>query len=361
MGHEFPGLFDCRVPSWMEQPGPEGDIVLSSRIRLARNLSGVPFPGQADETQLAGIGHKVSFSVQDMEDADPVHTYRMLDIAGLTEQERRILVEKHLTSLKHIQQPGQRSLIVRDDTAVSIMVNEEDHFRIQSLTAGLNLKAAWKMADATDNLLEQRLGFAFNEDLGYLTSCPTNLGTGLRASVMLHLPGLVLLGQMHRIVEVSTQLGMAVRGFYGEGTDAYDNVFQVSNQQTLGFNEKEIIDNVLGLVRQLVEQERAARQLLADDSGDELADRVWRAYGILRYARSLSGQEALGLLSAVRLGIDLGIITHLQPEVFTEMIIGSRSCVVARMAQIEKMDKAERNRLRAKIVRERIKGGENDV
>ena len=132
-------------------------------------------------------------------------------------------------------------------------------------------------------------------------------------------------------------------------------------QQTLGFNEKEIIDNVLGLVRQLVEQERAARQLLVDDSGDELADRVWRAYGILRYARSLSGQEALGLLSAVRLGIDLGIITHLQPEVFTEMIIGSRSCVVARMAQIEKMDKAERNRLRAKIVRERIKGGENDV
>ena len=179
MGHEFPGLFDCRVPSWMEQPGPEGDIVLSSRIRLARNLSGVPFPGQADEKQLAGIGHKVSFSVQDMEDADPVHTYRMLDIAGLTEQERRILVEKHLTSLKHIQQPGQRSLIVRDDTAVSIMVNEEDHFRIQSLTAGLNLKAAWKMADATDNLLEQRLGFAFNEDLGYLTSCPTNLGSGL--------------------------------------------------------------------------------------------------------------------------------------------------------------------------------------
>ena len=149
--------------------------------------------------------------------------------------------------------------------------------------------------------------------------------------------------------------------FYGEGTDAYGNVFQVSNQQTLGFNEKEIIDNVLGLVRQLVEQERAARQLLADDSGDELADRVWRAYGILRYARSLSGQEALGLLSAVRLGIDLGIITHLQPEVFTEMIIGSRSCVVARMAQTEKMDKAERNRLRAKIVRERIKGGENDV
>lgn len=361
MGYESSGFLDGRVPSWMEQAGPEGDVVLSSRIRLARNLSDVPFPGQADETQLASIGHKVSFSVQDLVDGDPLHDYQILDMESLTEQERRILVEKHLTSMKHIQQPGHRSLIVRDDTAVSIMVNEEDHFRIQSLTAGLNLKAAWNMADATDNMLESRLSFAFNEDLGYLTSCLTNLGTGLRASVMLHLPGLVLLGQMHRIVEVSTQLGMAVRGFYGEGTDACGNVFQVSNQQTLGFNENEIIDNVLGLVKQLVEQERSARQLLVSESGDELADRVWRAYGILRHARSLSGREALGMLSAVRLGIDLGIISHLQPEVFTELIIGSRSCVVARTAQKEKMDKAERNHLRAQIVRERIRGGENDV
>ena len=361
MNIEHPGLFDCRVPSWMEQAGPEGDVVLSSRIRLARNLNGVPFPGQADEQQLAGIGHRVSFSVQDLTDADQGHGYAMLDMAMLTEQERRILVEKHLTSLKHIQQPGHRSLIVRDDTAVSIMVNEEDHFRIQSLTAGLNLKTAWNMANDTDNLLESRLGFAFNEDLGYLTSCPTNLGTGLRASVMMHLPGLVLLGQMHRIIEVSTQLGMAVRGFYGEGTDAYGNVFQVSNQQTMGFNEQEIVSNVLGLVRQLVEQERSARRLILQDSGEELADRVWRAYGILRFARSLSSQEALGLLSTVRLGIDMEIIDHLPPEVFTELIIGSRSCVVARMANNEKMDKAERSRLRAQIIRERIRGGERDV
>ena len=347
-------LFDSCVPQWMEQSGPEGDIVLSSRIRLARNLNGAPFPGQDDDVQLRRIDNRIAVSVEDLIRADGNHRFQRLDMDNLTEQERRILVEKHLTSLKHVQDPVSRSLIIRDDTAVSIMVNEEDHFRIQSLTAGLNLKSAWKMADETDDLLESRLGFAFTEDLGYLTSCPTNLGTGLRASVMMHLPGLVLLGQMHRIIEVSTQLGMAVRGFYGEGTEAYGNVFQVSNQQTLGFNETEIVNNVLGLAKQVVEQERSARRMLMSDSGEELADRVWRAYGILRYARSISGQEALGLLSAVRLGIDMGIIGDLAPEIFTDLILATRSCIVDRMAHTEKLAKAERNRLRAQLIRERL-------
>jgi protein arginine kinase len=354
-------LFDCSVPHWMEKTGPEGDIVLSSRIRLARNLNGVPFPGQANSDQLKQIGDRVSFSVQDLIDSDQNHGYEMIDLDNLSEQERRILVEKHLTSLKHMQDSANRSLIIRDDTAISIMVNEEDHFRIQSLTAGLNLRSAWTMADRTDDLLESRLGFAFNEELGYLTSCPTNLGTGLRASVMMHLPGLVLLGQMHRIIDVSTQLGMTVRGFYGEGTEAFGNIFQVSNQQTMGFNETEIVNNVLGLARQIVEQERSARRMLMTDSGEELADRVWRAYGILRHARSISGQEALGLLSAVRLGVDMGIISHLSPGIFTELIVGTRSCVVTCMAQVEKMEKSERNRLRANLIRERIKGGHDDV
>ena len=349
-------FFDSCVPQWMEQSGPEGDIVLSSRIRLARNLNGAPFPGQADGVQLRRIDDRIAVSVEDLIRADGNHRYQRLNMDKLTEQERRILVEKHLTSLKHVQDPVSRSLIIRDDTAVSIMVNEEDHFRIQSLTAGLNLKSAWQMADETDDLLESRLGFAFTEDLGYLTSCPTNLGTGLRASVMMHLPGLVLLGQMHRIIEVSTQLGMAVRGFYGEGTEAYGNVFQVSNQQTLGFNETEIVNNVLGLAKQVVEQERSARRMLMSDSGEELADRVWRAYGILRYARSISGQEALGLLSTVRLGIDMGIIGDLSPGIFTDLILATRSCIVDRMAHTEKMEKAERKRLRAQLIRERLIG-----
>ena len=361
MDTENIGLFDCRVPSWMEQPGPDGDIVLSSRIRLARNITGMPFPGQADDGQLGEVSLRAAGSVSDLVNSDQRHNYAVLDMAVLSDQERRILVEKHVTSLKHIRKPANRSLIIRDDTAVSIMVNEEDHFRIQSLTAGLNLKSAWQMADETDNLLENRIGFAFNEDLGYLTSCPTNLGTGLRASVMMHLPGLVLLSQMHRIIEVSTQLGMAVRGFYGEGTEAYGNVFQVSNQQTMGFNESEIVNNVLGLARQVVEQERSARRMLMSESGEDLVDRVWRAYGILRYARSISGQEALGLLSAVRLGIDLGMVSHLPPEVFTELIIGTRSSVVTKMAKVERMDKAERNRLRADIIRARIKGDFDNV
>lgn len=354
-------LFEQQVPAWMNQAGPEGDIVLSSRIRLARNLIGIPFPSQADELHLEQIQKKAVASLRELSQANPEHDFSLLEIDELTEQERRILVEKHLTSLKHIHCPLGRSLIVRDDTAISIMINEEDHFRIQSLTAGLDLKTAWKMADSADDLLEAVMGYAFNEDLGYLTSCPTNLGTGLRASVMMHLPALVWLGQMHRIIEVSTQLGMAVRGFYGEGTEAYGNVFQVSNQQTLGFNENEIVNNVLGLARQLVEQERSARNLLMTDGAGEVVDRVWRAYGILKYAYSISGQEALSLLSAVRLGIDLGIITHLPAEIFTELIIGSRSCMVLRQAQDEKIDKVMRNRLRAQIIRNRIKGEQTDV
>ena len=361
MGRNNKTLFDGSVPLWMKKTGPEGDIVLSSRIRLARNLTGVPFPGQADNEQLKQVSNRASFSVQDLIDSDESHQYEMIDMAALTEQERRILVEKHLISLKHMQDPMNRSLIIRDDTAVCIMVNEEDHFRIQSLTAGLNLQSAWKMADKTDNLLEARLGYAFSENLGYLTSCPTNLGTGLRASVMMHLPALVLLGQMHRIIDVSTQLGMAVRGFYGEGTEAFGNVFQVSNQQTMGFNETEIVNNVLGLARQVVEQERSARRVLMSDSGEELADRVWRAYGTLRHARSISGQEALGLLSSVRLGIDMGIIGRLAPEIFTELIIGTRSCVVTSRAQVERMEISERNRSRANLIRDRIKEGDDVV
>ena len=215
------------------------------------------------------------------------------------------------------------------------------------------------MADETDDLLEARVGFAFNEDLGYLTSCPTNVGTGLRASVMVHLPGLVLLQQMHRVIEASTQLGMTVRGYYGEGTEAYGNVFQVSNQQTLGFNETEIVGNVFGLARQVVEQERAARRMLMNESANELADRVWRAYGILRYARSVSGQEVLGLLSTVRLGIDMNIIQDLSPDIFSELIIGTRSSVVTKMAKAERMDKQERDRLRANVIRARFRGVEN--
>lgn len=353
------GLFDYRVPPWMGQPGPDSDVVLSSRIRLARNVQDVPFPGQASDNQLEDIGTRAAETLPDLIDSDGKHGYAVLDMAALTDQERRILVEKHVTSLKHIRKPAHRSLILRDDTAVSIMVNEEDHLRIQSLTAGLNLKSAWQMADETDDLLEANMGFAFNEELGYLTSCPTNLGTGLRASVMVHLPGLVLLQQMHRIIEASTQLGMTVRGYYGEGTEAFGNVFQVSNQQTMGFNEIEIVNNVVSLARQVVEQERAARRMLVNESADELADRVWRAYGILKYAHSVSGQEALGLLSMVRLGIDMGMIKELPPEVFIELLISTRSSVVTKMARTERMGKTERNRLRANIIRQRFRGVEN--
>jgi protein arginine kinase len=289
------------------------------------------------------------------------NSYEAVDVGSLSPQRRRILVEKHLSSLQHIQEPEDRALVVRDDMSVSVMVNEEDHFRIQAMTAGFNLAGAWEVADRVDSAMESNFEFAFNEDLGYLTSCPTNLGTGMRASVMLHLPALVLLQQINRIVSASVQLGMAVRGFYGEGTDAAGNVFQVSNQQTLGFTEQELIHNVEGVARQIVEQERMARRVLLRDSGDELADRVWRSYGVLCHARTISGGETLGLLSALRLGIDMGIIPHLSASLCTELLIKTRSSLVEEAAGGNDMEKGARNKLRADIIRETIKGGQQGV
>jgi len=353
-------LFDTTLPAWMRDTGAEGDIILSSRIRLARNLRGFAFPCRAEEQMLRSISLKTDAVAAGLHEQDQ-HIYETVDVGMLSPQQRRILVEKHLSSLQHIQEPTDRFLIVRDDLSVSVMVNEEDHFRIQAMTAGLNLASAWEMADRVDSTMESQYEFAFNEDLGYLTSCPTNLGTGMRASVMLHLPALVLLQQINRIVTASVQLGMAVRGFYGEGTDAAGNVFQVSNQQTLGFSEQELIHNVVGVARQIVDQERMARRALLRDSADELADRVWRSYGVLCHARSISGGETLGLLSALRLGLDMGIIPHLPASICTELLIRTRSSLVEEAAGGVDMDKAARNRLRADIIRATIRGGQESV
>ena len=353
-------LYTQALPPWMEDVGSDGDIVLSSRVRLARNLSGYPFPNRAKPEQLEEIVRGVRSSIPDL-DAGTQHTYTMLELSRLSEQERQILMEKHLTSPNHIQEPEHRALLIREDTAVSIMIHEEDHFRIQCLTAGLNPQRTWDLADQIDNELEKKQNFAFNEDLGYLTACPTNLGTGLRASVMLHLPALVLLQQMGRIVTAATQLGMAVRGFYGEGTDAAGNVFQISNQQTLGYQEQEIIDNVKSVAKQIVDQERASRRMLVRDSGEELADRVWRAYGLLRYARSVSGQEALSMMSEVRLGIDLGIINILPAKAFNELLVMTRPSYLDKLAGMDCMEDTKRDRFRAAVIRGKLKGGVIDV
>jgi protein arginine kinase len=338
--------------------GLDGDIVLSSSIRLARNLKGVPFPNRATEEQLAGVVDELRKSINLL---GPNGKYMLIDMEKLSPLERHVLVEKHIISPNYAQQPENRALIISDDAGISIMVNEEDHLRIQSMTPGLSLDEAFTMADNADDALEAKHDFAFNEQMGYLTSCPTNLGTGLRASVMMHLPALVLTGQINVIVNAATQLGLAVRGLYGEGSEAVGNVFQISNQQTLGYTEQEIIANVSSVVRQFVDQERAARKVLLSQSQDVLADRVWRAYGILSYARSISGKEALSMLSEVRLGIDLGMIDKVPAMVFNELLVTTRPNFLQKMTGKNALDPANRDKLRAQVIREKLKGGKKNV
>lgn len=349
-------LLDKPLTPWMKGGGQDGDIVLSSRIRLARNLEGVPFPSRADAEALAGVSAAIRKSVGDLGAADK-HVYMFVEMDKLPPLDRNVLVEKHIISPNHAEERGHRALAVRDDAAVSIMVNEEDHLRIQTMVPGLNLQEALALANRVDDLLEAKNTFAYAERLGYLTACPTNVGTGLRASVMMHLPALVLSRQMNRIVAAATQLGLAVRGLYGEGSEATGHIFQISNQLTIGHSEQEIIDNLQAIARQVVEQERAARQALADNSPDALADRVWRAYGILRYARSISGQEALNLLSEVRLGIDMKIITGTDAAVFNELLVTTRPNFLQKIAGRDDSEPGERDKLRAQLIRDKLKEG----
>jgi protein arginine kinase len=340
------------VLSWMRPSGAETDVVLSSRIRLARNLSGIPFPNRADVKQRADVIAQTEAVLPEL--AKSGHQYAFIRLDNLSPLERLVLVERHITSPHHVHEPSERGIILQEDAAVSILVNEEDHLRIQCMRPGLDLAEAFDTANRIDDLLESQLDFAYNEQFGYLTSCPTNIGTGLRASVMLHLPGLVMTKQIQRMVTAATQLGLAVRGIYGEGTEASGNIFQLSNQLTLGYSEQEIADNLTSVARQVVEQERNARRVLLADAGNSLTDRIWRAYGVLRYARSISGQEAIALLSEMRLGVDLGILDEVGPQVFNELLVTTRPHYLIKQYGKPEYDASARDRLRAKVIREKL-------
>lgn len=356
-------LLDQPLSGWMDEAAFQSDIVLSSRIRLARNLAGIPFPHQAGEGALQDVVSSLRQSVPDLSNHGQGQ-YMFIEMEKLQPLERHILVEKHIVSPHHVQEPKHRALIIREDAAVAIMVNEEDHLRIQCLMAGLNLKQALTLAHQIDDVLESRQTFAFHEQAGYLTACPTNVGTGLRASVMLHLPALSITKQMNRIVGAVTKIGLAVRGLYGEGTEAVGNVYQVSNQITLGQSEEEIIDNLQTVVTQLVDQEKNARAALMKEAPVTIADRAWRAYGVLRYAQTISGQEALTLLSEVRLGIDLGLIKEVAPRMFNELLVVTRPNFLQKIAGKTEFQPAERDVFRAQVIREKLiplQGGKHNV
>ncbi len=311
-------------------PDSEQKIVISSRIRLARNLRDYAFPGWGGAEECDRIWRDLSPRLCD--DVPSLKPALCIGMDELDELDRQILTERHLISREQAEKGKGSGLILKKDETVSIMVNEEDHLRLQMLVPGLELKDVWKRIDALDSEIEQIVPYAFSPRLGYLTSCPTNVGTGMRASVMLHLPGLVLMNEINPIIKGMGKIGLAVRGLWGEGTESSGNMFQISNQMTLGEKEIDLVENIEQIAQEIIEHEKNARTRLMESRERFLRDHVGRAVGILSNAHLLSSNEALDLLSGLRLGVDLGIVKDVGRAVIDDLM------VVAQPAHLQKFE-----------------------
>lgn len=340
------------LSEWMKGEGPESDIVISSRIRIARNLKDYPYPMLATNQQSQEVLEQLS-GVLENEELETISNFSLIPLDELNELERMVLVEKHLISPNLANESRNGAVILSDNESISIMINEEDHLRIQCLCPGFQIKEVWDLANQIDDIFETQLDYGYDEKRGYLTSCPTNVGTGIRASVMMHLPALVLSQQINRILSAVTQVGLTVRGLYGEGSEALGNLFQISNQITLGQSEEEIIDNLYSVARQIIEHERAARHKLLQESRMRIVDRVNRSLGILSYAGIMDSKEAAQRLSDVRLGIDLGIINNVSSHVLNELLVMTQPGFLQQYAG-EKLNADERDMRRAELIREKF-------
>ncbi len=348
LGH----FIDQALSEWMKGVGPDSDIVISSRIRIARNLQTHPFPLLATNQQSKEVLEEIEKSVESG-DLNSISAFSFIPLSDLSELEKKVLVEKHLISPNLADESRNGALLLSENESISIMVNEEDHLRTQCLFPGFQIREAWELASRIDDIFESKLEYAFDEKKGYLTACPTNVGTGIRASVMMHLPALVLTQQINRILSAITQVGLAVRGLYGEGSEAIGNLFQISNQITLGQSEDEIIDNLYSVARQIIEHERAARQRLLAESRPRIVDRVNRSLGILSHAGIMDSKEAAQRLSDVRMGIDLDLIENVSANVMNELLIMTQPGFLQQYAG-QKLSPEERDIRRAQMIRERL-------
>jgi len=340
---------------WMDGSGSMSDVVISSRVRLARNLADTPFPhllGDKDADAVLGKVFDCADKIGERGFGGPVFKV-VLDY--LTPLDRQVLVEKHLISPQQAESGHGKGLILRHDELVSIMVNEEDHLRLQCLKSGLELEEAWILANGIDDLLSEFLELAYDERLGYLTACPTNVGTGLRASVMVHLRALALTNEVSRVLNAVNRVGLVVRGLYGEGTEGQGDVFQISNQITLGHTEKEIIENLVLVANQVVTEEKRVQDALLKNHRLEVEDRVFRALGVLSNARSISSAEAIKFWSDLRLGVEFGMIPNLTLKDVNEILVLSRPNFVQKVFNAE-FSPGERDMRRAYLIRKHISG-----
>ena len=336
---------------WLRGEGPHHQIVISSRVRLARNLKHRAFPGWAKKAERTAILELIKPRVEELPEMQDSFSELLQDLSAL---EKQVLVERHLISREHAAKSIGSAVIMNRRQTLSIMVNEEDHLRMQSIRSGLQLKSAFKLVDKVDSTLESKLDFAYDGRLGYLTACPTNVGTGMRASAMLHLPGLVLSEMINQVIQAVNKIGLAVRGLYGEGTEAMGNLFQISNQTTLGEKEDEIVNRLSKVIETIIEKEHDARQMLIQKKSNTLWDQIGRAYGVLTFAHAMTSKEALNLLSIMKLGIDLGAFPEDRRLPIDELFIDTQPAHLQKSSQ-QKLNAEERDHLRAQIIRERLR------
>lgn len=342
-----------RCGEWLRGSGPESDIVISSRIRLARNLADYPFMRRCTEQDRMAIERTLRERIKQVTDWESV-TY--VDVSNLESVDRQFLVERQLISRELAEGSGARGVAIDETEKFSVMVNEEDHLRIQVMQSGLDLGNAWERINAIDDKLEERITYAFHEKFGYLTACPTNVGTGLRVSVMLHLPALVITRQIEKVFRSLQKINLAVRGLYGEGSQAMGDFYQISNQITLGKSEQDLIDQVSEVVPVLIDYERRARDFLVRESQMDLRDDVSRAFGILCTAKKISSEETMHYLSKVRMGINLHLIEDIEIATINKLFIHTQPAHLQKIRGA-KLDSAGRNIERADYLQRHLSQG----
>ncbi|SHH70223.1 protein arginine kinase [Caloranaerobacter azorensis DSM 13643] len=338
---------------WLKGNNKPKDIVVSTRIRLARNIEDFLFPEIMTIESANEVINRVRDSIIEGNTilSREFDFFRTKEISPL---DRQVFVEKHIISPGLISNPEKSAFLLRKDEKVTVMINEEDHIRIQVLLPGLELEEGWDLCSKIDDIIEENVKYAFDEKLGYLTSCPTNVGTGMRASVMLHLPSLVMTGHINKVLQAVTQVGLTVRGLYGEGTDALGNLFQISNQTTLGETEEEIIEKLKKIVLQIIDHEKESRQRLMNLKRIEVEDRIYRSLGILKNSRIITSKESMKLLSDVRMGIEMGIINDIDLEKINNLMILSQPASIQKYSG-RGLNARERDIKRAEMIREYLK------
>jgi protein arginine kinase len=340
-----------RMENWQRYSNSPEELVLSNRIRIARNIKNKPFPHKLSVDDARNL-------VKEIEQAFFTASYinKSYNTIRLWEHdllEARRFIEKHLISTELINNRQGSAFILGDNETVSVMINEEDHIRLQCMNGGFNLRESFDMANKLDNLIEENIQYAFDDKIGYITACPTNLGTGLRASVMIHLPALTMNNEMNGILKVLTQVGMTIRGLYGEGSKAQGNIYQISNQITLGVSEEDIISNLEAVVKQIITQERNTRERLYSNYKYELEDKIFRSIGILKNAVMLNLNECLDLLSNVRMGVEMGIIKNIDKCVLNDLLITTHPASL-QMAYNTEFSEKESNINRARFIRDTL-------